>query len=164
MVFWNCVFGFREGVFDSWSPVARFFRPVYLSAFQAGKCRLWRRSRQQSARGETTVLRIWRKKTKFPLIRKLSGLGLAMRLFFSMSHVAIVVKNSPFWAHFWHIFIDFGLILAHFGLFLTYFDPFLTNFVCRHASAYPHMRIIRHESDITASTWPSQVRRQYFSS
>ena len=40
----------------------------------------------------------------------------------------------------------------------VYFSLLATSdFFCRHASAYPHMRIIRHETDMAASTWPSLV-------
>ena len=30
-----------------------------------------------------------------------------------------------------------------------------SDFFCRHAYAYAHMRIIRHESDMAAYAWPS---------
>ena len=33
----------------------------------------------------------------------------------------------------------------------------LSDFFCRHAYAYAHMRIIRHESASSASAWPSLV-------
>ena len=41
----------------------------------------------------------------------------------------------------------------------VYFSLLATSdFFCRHAYAYAHMRIIRHESDMAAYAWPSLVR------
>ena len=38
----------------------------------------------------------------------------------------------------------------------VYFSLLATSdFFCRHAYAYAHMRIIRHESDMAAYAWPS---------
>jgi len=45
-------------------------------------------------------------------------------------------------------------------MFLTYFilAYFRTShFVYRHASAYPHIRIILHDSDMAASAWPMAI-------
>ena len=40
----------------------------------------------------------------------------------------------------------------------VYFSLLATSdFFCRHAYAYAHMRIIRHESDMAAYAWPSLV-------
>ena len=40
-----------------------------------------------------------------------------------------------------------------------YFSLLATSdFFCRHAYAYAHMRIIRHESDMAAYAWPSLVK------
>ena len=41
----------------------------------------------------------------------------------------------------------------------VYFSLLATSdFFCRHAYAYAHMRIIRHESDMAAYAWPSLVK------
>ena len=41
----------------------------------------------------------------------------------------------------------------------VYFSLLATSdFFCRHAYAYAHMRIIRHESDMAAYAWPSLVQ------
>ena len=41
----------------------------------------------------------------------------------------------------------------------VYFSLLATSdFFCRHAYAYAHMRIIRHESDMAAYAWPSLTR------
>ena len=43
----------------------------------------------------------------------------------------------------------------------VYFSLLATSdFFCRHAYAYAHMRIIRHESDMAAYAWPSLVKMQ----
>ena len=34
----------------------------------------------------------------------------------------------------------------------------LSDFFCRHAYAYAHMRIIRHETAIAAYAWPSLIQ------
>ena len=40
----------------------------------------------------------------------------------------------------------------------VYFSLLATSdFFCRHAYAYAHMRIIRHESDMAAYAWPSLI-------
>ena len=44
-----------------------------------------------------------------------------------------------------------------------YFSLLATSdFFCRHAYAYAHMRIIRHESDMAAYAWPSLVRSSMY--
>ena len=41
----------------------------------------------------------------------------------------------------------------------VYFSLLATSdFFCRHAYAYAHMRIIRHESDMAAYAWPSLLK------
>ena len=41
----------------------------------------------------------------------------------------------------------------------VYFSLLATSdFFCRHAYAYAHMRIIRHESDMAAYAWPSLIQ------
>ena len=43
----------------------------------------------------------------------------------------------------------------------VYFSLLATSdFFCRHAYAYAHMRIIRHESDMAAYAWPSLLCTQ----
>ena len=45
----------------------------------------------------------------------------------------------------------------------VYFSLLATSdFFCRHAYAYAHMRIIRHESDMAAYAWPSLVSTPNF--